>query len=84
MSAPFYVRGRRDVRYEDLAAEIKAMRTEALAIGAEMRMAKHVEAPTICAVLRSKIASLYHQIQKARKEREELQDNYGSEPGFQE
>lgn len=71
-------------RYETLAEEISDARKEALAIGEEMRRAKRtvVEAPTICATLRAKIKSLYRAIQKARKERADLINNFGREPGF--
>ena len=60
------------------------MRREALAIGEEMRGAKRagLDAPTICATLRAKVRSLYREIQKARKERAELIDNYGKHPSF--
>lgn len=71
-------------RCEDLADDVAKMRKEALAIGAEMRAARHTvtEAPTICATLRSKIKSLYRQIQKAREERDELISNFGKHDGF--
>lgn len=71
--------------YEDLGEKVAEMRSEALAIAAEMREAKaKIEGgmPAICATLRGKILSLYRSIQKARKERKELLDNYGREPGF--
>jgi hypothetical protein len=73
-------------RCEDLDEEIKTMRKEALAIGAEMREAKRakLEAPTICATLRSKVLSLYRSIQKARYERTDLFNTYGRCEGFQE
>lgn len=71
-------------RADDIADEIKSARKEALALGEEMRAAKaaNVAAPTICATLRSKIRSLYHNIQEARKERAELIENFGHRPGF--
>lgn len=73
-------------RYEDLADEVKDLRSEALAIGAELREARKLvqNAPTICATLRETVFSLYRRISKTRKERAELLDNYGREPGFQE
>jgi hypothetical protein len=73
-------------RYETLGEEVSELRTEALAIGEEMRAAKraNVAAPTICARLRADVLSLYRRIQKARKERAELLDNFGREPGWQE
>lgn len=71
-------------RYEDLGEEIKEARKEALAIGAEMRANKSVQAPASCNVLREKIISLYHQIKRARKEREDLIDSYGKHPGWEE
>lgn len=73
-------------RVETLDDEIKDMRKEALAIGAEMRAAKGapIVAPRICSALREKIRSLYHAIQKAREERDELLDTHGSQPGFKE
>ena len=73
-------------RFEDLDEEVKTMRKEALAIGAEMRAAKRSvsDAPTICATLRAAVRSLYRSIQKAREERAELLNNYGSQPGFEE
>lgn len=60
--------------YEELADEIKESRREALKIAEEMRAAKkaHVDAPTICSVLRGKILALYRSIQKARAKRAEL------------
>ncbi len=71
-------------RCEDLADEIGDMRRRALAIGEEMRRAKHVnlDAPMICATLRAEIKSLYCSIQKARKERSDLIDTYGRQSGF--
>lgn len=73
-------------RYEDLADQIKDTREQALKLGAEMRAAKKlgVAAPTICAVLRVKIASLYEAIQKMRKERRELQSSFGRCEGWAE
>ena len=73
-------------RADDIADEIKAARTEALALGEEMRAAKaaNVAAPTICATLRSTIKSLYRDIQRARKERAELIENFGHREGFAE
>lgn len=71
---------------ERLADEVKELRQEALAIGAEMREARKAvtSAPTICATLRARVASLYREIQKARKERAELTDNFGTRDGFTE
>lgn len=71
-------------RHEALANEIKETRVQVLAIGAEMRAAKraNVQAPTICATLRAQVLSLYRSIQKMRKEREELFNDFGSQPGF--
>lgn len=71
-------------KYEELATEIKDMREEALAIGKEMREARRIVAssPTICATLRARILKLYRSIQKTRKERAELFDNYGRDAGF--
>ncbi len=73
-------------RYDDLAEEIKDMREEALAIGAEMRAAKRTveNAPRICATLRAEILKLYRSIQRVRKERAELLANYGRQEGFTE
>ena len=73
-------------RAEEIADEVATMRKDALAIGEEMRAAKRakLEAPTICATLRGEIMSLYRQIQKARKERDDLIDSYGRSPGFTE
>lgn len=73
-------------RYDELASEINDMRREALDIGEEMREAKraNMKAPTICATLRDKIMSLYRAIQKARKERAQLLDDFGSQEGFTE
>jgi hypothetical protein len=72
-------------RAEDLAEEVKTMRRDALAIAEEMRAARkaNIAAPTICEVLRGKIFALYRQIQKARKERSELFDSYGRQPGWE-
>ena len=71
-------------RVEEIADEIVTTRREALEIAAEMREARHanVAAPTICGVLRDKIKSLYHRIQKMRKERADLTDAFGRRPGF--
>lgn len=71
-------------RCEDIAEEVATMRKEALALAEEMRTAKRASlaVPTICDVLRAKVRSLYRQIHKARKERDELIDNYGKQPGF--
>ncbi len=73
-------------RYEDLDESVKDMRSEALHICAEIRQSRRLatSAPTICRVLRDKVHSLYRQIQKARKERKTLLDDYGRQPGFQE
>lgn len=73
-------------RCDDIADEIKNMRTTALTLGEEMRKAKraNVEAPTICTTLRAEILHTYQQIQKLRKERAGLMDEYGSHPGFAE
>jgi hypothetical protein len=71
-------------RYEELADEIKDMRKDALAIGEEMRAARKtkLKAPTICATLRNEIMALYRRIQKARKERKELMNDFGWHEGF--
>ena len=71
-------------RCEELADEVKDARKQALAIGEEMRAAKRakLDAPTICATLRTEIRSLYRQIQKARKERATLIDDFGTRDGF--
>lgn len=71
-------------RFEELDVEIKDMRKEALAIGAEMRAARkaEVQAPTICATLRAKVLSLYRHIQKAREKRAALLDDFGNCAGF--
>jgi hypothetical protein len=73
-------------RCDEIAEEVAATRKEALTIAEEMRAAKRakLDAPTICATLRGEIMSLYRRIQKARKERDELIDAYGSRPGFAE
>lgn len=74
-------------RHEELADEIKAARSEALAIGAEMRTAKSAgvtHAPAICATLRASVMRLYRSIQKMRKERAELIRDFGRQPGFAE
>lgn len=72
--------------YRDLGDNVTEMRKEALAIAAEMREARKaaVQAPTICATVRNQIMSIYRMIQKARKERAALLDNFGSTPGFTE
>lgn len=72
-------------RYRELGEEIADMREEALAIGSEMRAARRTmesAAPTICATLRKKIMELYRRIQKTRRERADLLDNYGRADGF--
>jgi len=78
-------------RCEDLDEKIKQLRADALAIGAEMRAARRAvggtlatTVPAICNALREKVGSLYRAIQKARAEREELKNDYGSAPGFEE
>ena len=73
-------------RFNDLGDDIASLRREALALGAEMRGARkaNLYTPRICAALRGEIASIYRRIQKARKERAELLDNFGSCEGFKE
>ena len=75
---------RAGMEYTDLAEEIVSKRKEALAIATEMRTAKKtsVQAPTICAVARAKVLSLYSSIQKDRKKRKELLADFGKLPGF--
>ena len=71
-------------RAKELTDEAVTMRKEALALAEEMRAVKSpgVAVPTICATLRSKVRELYHEIQKARKERDGLIADFGRRPGF--
>jgi hypothetical protein len=75
-------------RCKDIAHEVARARSEALKIGEELRLVKQaqinakISAPTICATLRAKVRELYREIQKLRKERDELRSSYGKEPGF--
>lgn len=71
-------------RYKNLNDEIRAMRKQALTIGAEMRAARKssAQAPAICALAHDEVLSLYRHIQKARAERDELLDNYSRVAGF--
>jgi len=76
-------------RYRELGEEVKDLRSEALTIGREMRAVKaatdaRLRAPTLCATLRKEIMALYRRIQKARKERAELLENFGRREGFTE
>ncbi len=70
--------------YDELAEEIKQARTQALKLAEEMRAAKRarVQAPTICAVLRGQILSLYRSIQNMREKRADLFGNFGTCDGF--
>ena len=71
-------------RVEALDEEIKEVRQEALALGTEARSARKVvgNMPVICEVSRDRIRWCYRRIQKDRKERKELFENFGREPGF--
>jgi hypothetical protein len=71
-------------RYDDLAEQVVDMRREVLDLGKEMRAARKLglDAPSICHALRSTIVSLYRNIQKARKERAKLLDDFGTCDGF--
>lgn len=52
--------------------EVKRARGELLAILAERRQVAGVTAPTLCEVIRDKVASLLSEIREARKQREKL------------
>ena len=71
-------------RVEEISEEVKAARKEALAIGAEMRVARSqkFEAPASCAALRANIVALVRGIKKMRKEAASLVSDYGHRPGF--
>jgi hypothetical protein len=71
-------------RCRSIDEEVKEIRSETLALGAEMRAARRlaVRVPMICNVLREKIASNYRSIVKLRKERDELVSNYRRDEAF--
>lgn len=59
-------------QWADIGEQIAATRKEALQILAERRQVKGVEAPALCAAIRSKVESLLEDIREAREEREKL------------
>lgn len=73
-------------RVEMINEEIAESRTNVLKIGAEMRQGRKagLYLPTACEALRRDIARAYRFIQKLRKERDELIENFGQRPGFAE
>lgn len=71
----------------DFQEEIKATRTQALTLAAEMKRARktiQTPMPTICATLRAEILSLYREIQGKRKNIKELINDFGGMEGFRE
>lgn len=71
-------------RVESLNEEIAEGRREVLDLGAEAREARKKVGtmPVICGVVRGRIREIWRVIQRARKERDELIENFGREPGF--
>ena len=74
-------------RATELEREAAEQRAHILSLREEIKDARAVSRdtmPTICATLRAEIVGAYHKIQKLRKERDHLRDDYGRSEGFEE
>jgi hypothetical protein len=70
-------------RWVDLGEQIATERRATIELIQEMKAERqNVERPHICATLRNAVARALRDIEKMRKEREELFDNYGRSDGF--
>lgn len=73
-------------RYEDAAEEIKSIRADVLATISEVKAAckarRDIYGAKVRGLIRDRIESALEEIRKLRKERADLLDSFGREPGF--